>query len=496
MNDGGKTSTSAKNGADEESLTLKSLLGHDSNLNCGGRVPWFFDNIWQEQCAEFRWKNRQSLLRDGSMNNGTYMESNHWNDTAVMESPYEEIIHKGWNVLVQLLGVTGSDLANKEHTAPLLFKEQSSVTSELKTAYNNNLFAAYLDGCSIVLNHADWRSPWIAALCQDLQRSFPHAFANVYITPPGSQAVRAHADDRDVFVIQVVGQKSWKVYQKVPIPYPYPSEQVGKEGLEVPQEVLDGPTVIETTLSPGDVLYMPRGYVHEARANDQDLSFHVTIALATHDWTLAGIITNATQNILHNVIDYRKSINRKIGMRDLQNISTEEQDQLQKQIQEAMQLVQEQVTVASISSNQGHKFQRHNARAFSARMNLMHDMRFPTTNGPGSATIVGRQAAENVSLDTLIRAATEAEKESVMMDQPRGLRVREEVADDIIHILQALKTAPPLGGSKGKVAVKDLKSLLKPSRPALSAGADLICEMTLLSFVKVCVEQGALAVVN
>ena len=98
-----------------------------------------------------------------------------------------------------------------------------SVTDELKLTYNNNLFAAYLDGCSIVLNHADWSSPWIAALCEDLQRSFPHAYANVYITPPSSQAVRAHADDRDVIVIQVAGKKAWTVYSKIPIPFPYPT---------------------------------------------------------------------------------------------------------------------------------------------------------------------------------------------------------------------------------------------------------------------------------
>ena len=479
----------------ESSLALKSILGHDDNShNNGDRLSWFFNTLWQEQCAEFRWKNRQSLREDTMDNSMSFVQSNHWNDAAIKQSPYEEIVAQGWNALVQLLGVAGGVEPTDdkdEHVTPLVFKEQSSVPVE---DYKNNLFAAYLDGCSIVLNHADWSSPWIAALCLDLQKTFPHAFANVYITPPGSQAVRAHADDRDVFVIQVAGQKSWKVYKKIPIPHPYPNEQVGKEGLEVPQSVLDGPTLIETTLCPGDVLYMPRGYVHEARANDESFSFHVTIALATHDWTLAGIMSNATAKILHNVVENRKAINLGIGMKELENVAKEDQEEFQKQLQEAFRLLQEEITVESISNHQGDKFRRHNRRAFPARMKVMHEMRFPRDHPSGSPDpIVGIIAASKVTLDSLIRAATQEEKESVMMDQPRGLRVREEVADGIIAILQALKTAAPVE-SNGYVAVKDLKSLLNDAAgPGPDEGADLICELTLLSFVKVCVEQGALA---
>jgi len=471
----------------EESAVLKSLLGHESNSNGGGQISLFFKTIWQEQCAKFLWKNRQSLLQDSTKYNPTNVECNFWNDRAVKESPHEELVHQGWHALIQLLEAAGSDLTDAPHTAPLLFKEQTSVTSELQSTYRNNLFAAYLDGCSVVLNHADWRSPWIAALCQDLQQSFPHAYANVYITPPGSQAVDAHADDRDVFVIQVAGKKSWKIYERIPIPYPYPEEQVGKAGLEVPKEVLDGPSLIETTLTPGDVIYMPRGYVHEARAVADDFSFHVTVALATHDWTLAGIMTTATQQILHSVIDYRKAIPHRIGMGGPPMILAQSMEALQREIQDAFQLLQEKINSETIASNQELKFKRHNQRVFSVRMNLMHNMRFPTTkNGNTSFSVVGPQAAMLVGLHSRIRPAKDDEKLSVMMDQPRGLLVREEVADDIIQILTALKMAKDSTG----VAVKDLRSMLD----ARKGGGNLICQLTLLSFVKVCVAQGALAV--
>ena len=127
------------------------------------------------------------------------------------------------------------------------------------------------------------------------------------------------------------------------------------------------------------------------------------------------------------------------------------------------------------------------------RMNRMHEMRFPGDEAQQQQqqVVVGPEAAKTISLESRIRAATKEEKESVMLDQPRGLRVREAVADAIIQILTALKTES--SGQDG-IPVKDLKSLLKEE--TASPDDELICPLTLLSFARVCVEQGALAVVH
>ena len=47
---------------------------------------------------------------------------------------------------------------------------------------------------------------WRAAL----RRRLHHAFAVLYLTPRGSQAVRVHTDDQDVFVLHLVGGKPWE----------------------------------------------------------------------------------------------------------------------------------------------------------------------------------------------------------------------------------------------------------------------------------------------
>ena len=62
---------------------------------------------------------------------------------------------------------------------------------------------------------------------------------------------------------------------------PYPSEQVGKDGLLVPEQTLSRPS-LRLTLRAGDVLYLPRGLVHEARTQQQ-ASLHVTVAVPSFE---------------------------------------------------------------------------------------------------------------------------------------------------------------------------------------------------------------------
>ncbi|CAE7306547.1 unnamed protein product [Symbiodinium natans] len=156
--------------------------------------------------------------------------------------------------------------------------------------------AAYLDGASIIVNHVDklWRP--VFDLCRAL-REFPSLYANCYVTPRASQAAPPHADDRDVLVFQLEGAKHWKIYGEPPVYLPYPSEQVGKNGLKVPRSLLDTEPVFEGALNVGDVLYVPRGLVHEAATQDE-ASLHLTVAVPTYDWTVSRVLCDALQAAL------------------------------------------------------------------------------------------------------------------------------------------------------------------------------------------------------
>lgn len=170
---------------------------------CG--VEEFFEEVWQDRCLVFP---------------NDFERSSNPNDGINNQSPYNDLIENGWDAMVGLVENArdryGNDRFDDADSVPLLF--QNRQCSSGCDQYGNSLFHAYLDGNSVVLNHADWTCPYIARLCLDLQKSFPHAYANVYLTPPDSQAVPPHADDRDVLIIQVVGQKHWKVYENIPVP--------------------------------------------------------------------------------------------------------------------------------------------------------------------------------------------------------------------------------------------------------------------------------------
>lgn len=157
---------------------------------------------------------------------------------------------------------------------------------------------ALLDSASCVVNHAELIWPPLGRLCLKLRERLLHVYANTYVTPPSSQAVRPHADDRDVFVVQLCGSKHWRVYGDPPIKLPYTEEQVGKENFEVPPEVLSRKPLIEVELQPGDVLYMPRGFVHEAQCQGPASSWHATLAVATHDWSWTKVFTAALATAL------------------------------------------------------------------------------------------------------------------------------------------------------------------------------------------------------
>ena len=138
----------------------------------------------------------------------------------------------------------------------------------------------FLEGGSIILNKLDVYWPPVGRLCAALRERFLHVFAVMYLTPRGSRSVPAHSDDQDVFIVQLAGRKAWNVYGS-PIDLPYSHEQLGKTA-PVDRASLGAP-LLTAELAPGSVLYMPRGFVHEARATEGGASLHITLTVQTSD---------------------------------------------------------------------------------------------------------------------------------------------------------------------------------------------------------------------
>ena len=96
---------------------------------------------------------------------------------------------------------------------------------------------------------------------------------NVYLTQAGSRAFDLHYDPYDVIILQLGGAKEWRVYQRVD-EMPTPMHSVGTN---IDRARVAAPA-IETTLEAGELLYIPRGFVHEAWTDDR-FSLHITLGV-------------------------------------------------------------------------------------------------------------------------------------------------------------------------------------------------------------------------
>jgi ribosomal protein L16 Arg81 hydroxylase len=134
---------------------------------------------------------------------------------------------------------------------------------------------SFLRGKTVILTAVQHRWPPAAALCRSLEAFFGcPVHANMYLTPPGAQGFDAHFDGHEVFVLQLEGTKHWRFYGSGR-EWPLPDED-GPVALD-----RLGPVTQEVFVQPGDMLYMPRGYIHEAFTSDK-ASMHLTVGVKVY----------------------------------------------------------------------------------------------------------------------------------------------------------------------------------------------------------------------
>lgn len=123
---------------------------------------------------------------------------------------------------------------------------------------------------------------------------------NSYWTPGNSQGFAPHYDDVDVFLLQLEGQKHWRIYS--PPSHGDWLSRVSSEDYK-PEEI--GEPLLDIVLKTGEMLYMPRGTVHQGDTihvegsgggNKKSHSLHVTFsAFQMHTWS----------DLLKEIFNYR-----------------------------------------------------------------------------------------------------------------------------------------------------------------------------------------------
>jgi ribosomal protein L16 Arg81 hydroxylase len=134
-------------------------------------------------------------------------------------------------------------------------------------------------GATISLHAVETMTPEIAAIAAALQCSLGgEVVCNIYCSWKGHQGFPSHFDFHDVFVLQIEGTKVWNIYERQ-------FEQAANvEGFRSDSFSDDenakarGPVQLEARMTPGDVLYIPRGQYHDALATS-DASMHLTFGV-------------------------------------------------------------------------------------------------------------------------------------------------------------------------------------------------------------------------
>ena len=139
------------------------------------------------------------------------------------------------------------------------------------------IFDQFRAGATIVFQGLQRSCPPLTRFCRALELELSHAVqANAYITPAGSRGLGVHYDTHDVFVLQLAGTKAWSIHEPVLVD-PLPSQPWKGTADDA------GEPILSAELAAGDCLYVPRGFLHSARAQE-DLSAHLTIGVLTTTW--------------------------------------------------------------------------------------------------------------------------------------------------------------------------------------------------------------------
>jgi ribosomal protein L16 Arg81 hydroxylase len=126
-------------------------------------------------------------------------------------------------------------------------------------------------GVSIVVDSVDRWIPQICQLCVAIEREMGiYTEVNAYLSFFKGGALKPHFDVTDILVVQVQGNKQWRIWN-TEVPYPVEMADRTKVNANVAPDQ-------EVEMTPGDVLFIPRGEPHSAAVSTKH-SVHLTISL-------------------------------------------------------------------------------------------------------------------------------------------------------------------------------------------------------------------------
>ncbi|MFF0338942.1 cupin domain-containing protein [Kribbella sp. NPDC004875] len=198
-----------------------------------------------------------------------------YDDLFSLEAVDELLSRRGLRTPFLRIAKNGSVVGDSQFTGPA--GAGAEVADQVR---DDKVAALFASGHTVVLQalHRTW--PALVDFSTQLAADAGHPVQiNAYITPAESQGFSAHYDVHDVFVLQVAGEKHWTVHEPVHLD-PLRNQPWTEHSQAVAAAARDREPVIDEVLRPGDSLYVPRGFLHSAKALG-GVSAHLTIGLHT-----------------------------------------------------------------------------------------------------------------------------------------------------------------------------------------------------------------------
>lgn len=162
----------------------------------------------------------------------------------------------------------------------------------------------YEQGCSIRILNPQTYIEEVYKMNATIQEYF-HCMTgtNVYLTPPNSQGFAPHYDDIEAFVLQIEGRKHWRLYK--------PHILLPRESSRNFEQSEIGSPILDVILEPGDLLYFPRGYIHQANTVPGNHSLHITMSVyqkQSYADFFEIMVTGALHDAINDDVELRKGL--------------------------------------------------------------------------------------------------------------------------------------------------------------------------------------------
>ncbi|SKC83351.1 JmjC domain-containing protein [Ohtaekwangia koreensis] len=165
--------------------------------------------------------------------------------------------------------IPAAEYLNSQHSKNVVIRKGFNV-SKMEQLYMQ-------EKATILINASQYEWPALERLLETINNDLKTTSgANIFITPAQAQCFPAHFDEHDLFIIQIAGKKRWRIYESALY---LPTQPQGGRVFDFSKLNL----LYDLDIEAGDIVYFPRGFVHEVITTDS-MSAHITLGCMHTTW--------------------------------------------------------------------------------------------------------------------------------------------------------------------------------------------------------------------